>query len=174
MTKQQLHTLVKDLITDVPDFPQKGIVFKDITPLLRDKDGFKATVDWMAGELKDVDYIVSPEARGFIFGTAVAYSAGAGFIPLRKPGKLPRQTFREAYGLEYGNDELQMHIDALPAGSRVAFVDDVLATGGTLAACERLVKSAKAELVKSIFLLEIDVLSGRNKVSSTVDSLIHC
>ncbi len=174
MTKVQIQALVESLIADVPDFPQKGIVFKDITPLLRDKTGFKATVEWMAEQLKDVDYIVSPEARGFIFGTAVAYSAGAGFIPLRKPGKLPRKTFREAYGLEYGSDELHMHIDALPAGSNVAFVDDVLATGGTLAACEKLIQTANATLTKSVFLLEIDVLEGRKKVASDIDSLIHC
>ena len=174
MNKEEVLTVIEDLIADVPDFPQKGIVFKDITPLLKNREGFKATVEWMADQLKDVDYIVSPEARGFIFGTAVAYSAGAGFIPLRKPGKLPRKTFREAYGLEYGSDELHMHIDALPAGSKVAFVDDILATGGTLAACERLVQAADAELTTSVFLLEIDVLEGRKKVSSSVQSLIHC
>ena len=174
MTKEQVRALVESLITDVPDFPKAGIVFKDITPLLKDKDGLKATVEWMAGQLKDIDYIVSPEARGFIFGTAVAYSAGAGFIPLRKPGKLPRKTYRECYGLEYGNDELHMHIDALPPGSKVAFVDDVLATGGTLAACEKLVAAADSTLMRSIFLLEIDQLDGRKKVASSVDSLIHC
>lgn len=174
MIKEHVQSLIEGLIADVPDFPQKGIVFKDITPLLRDKNGFKATVEWMAEQLEDVDYIVSPEARGFIFGTAVAYRAGAGFIPLRKPGKLPRKTFREAYGLEYGSDELHMHIDALPAGSKVAFVDDVLATGGTLAACEKLVQAANATLTKSVFLLEIDVLEGRKKITSEVESLIHC
>jgi adenine phosphoribosyltransferase len=174
MTKENVQSLIEGLIADVPDFPQKGIVFKDITPLLRDKNGFKATVEWMAEQLEDVDYIVSPEARGFIFGTAVAYRAGTGFIPLRKPGKLPRKTFREAYGLEYGSDELHMHIDALPAGSKVAFVDDVLATGGTLVACEKLVQAANATLAKSVFLLEIDVLEGRKKITSEVQSLIHC
>lgn len=174
MTKEHVQSLIEDLIIDVPDFPQKGIIFKDITPLLGDKSGFKATVDWMAEQLKDVDYIVSPEARGFIFGTAVAYSASAGFIPLRKPGKLPRKTFSETYGLEYGSDELQMHMDALPSGSKVAFVDDVLATGGTLAACEKLVQSANAILTKSVFLLEIDFLEGRKIITSEIQSLIHC
>ncbi len=174
MTKEHVQSLIEDLIIDVADFPQKGIIFKDITPLLGDKNGFKATVDWMAEQLKDVDYIVSPEARGFIFGTAVAYSARAGFIPLRKPGKLPRKTFSETYGLEYGSDELQMHMDALPAGSKVAFIDDVLATGGTLAACEKLVQSANAILTKSVFLLEIDFLEGRKIITSEIQSLIHC
>jgi len=174
MNKTEVIDLVEQLITDVPDFPKKGIIFKDITPLLRDRRGLKITIEWMADQLKDIDYVISPEARGFIFGTAVAYSAGAGFIPLRKPGKLPRQTFKEAYGLEYGIDELHMHIDALPQGSTVAFVDDVLATGGTLKACEKLVASAGAMLVKSVFLLEIDFLAGRDAVSSCVETLIHC
>ncbi len=174
MNSEEVKRIITEKIYDIPDFPTEGVLFKDITPLLADRDTLKLTIEWMAGHLTDVDYVISPEARGFIFGTAVAYSAGKGFVPLRKPGKLPREVYRETYGLEYGTDELQMHIDALPAGARVAFVDDVMATGGTLKACQKLVASAGATLVRSIFLLEIDFLEGRNGLDIGVHSLINC
>lgn len=175
MDETRIRHLIEPLILSVPDFPQEGILFKDVTPLLADPEGFRAAAEWMAGPLDPCpDFVISPEARGFVFGSVVACRIGAGFVPLRKPGKLPRPVLRESYGLEYGSDELQMHCDALRPGSTGWFVDDVLATGGTLQACEKLVRTAGATLAGAVFLLEIEFLQARKETSLPVHSLIRC
>jgi len=163
-------------IRDIPDFPQKGIVFKDITPLLADPDAFRNAVDVLASEYVDlgVTKVLGAEARGFIFGGALAYKLGAGFIPARKPGKLPWQTTKAEYALEYGTDSLEMHMDAISPDDVVLIVDDVLATGGTAAAKAQLATSTGASLAGFAFLIELDFLGGRAKLGeSKVRSLIH-
>jgi len=160
--------LIEDLVRDVPDFPTAGILFKDITPLLADPVAMAAAVDTMAQPWlgSGVEFVVGIEARGFIFGALVAAALGAGFVPARKPGKLPGDTITEPYGLEYGHDSIEMHLDALPAGSRTIVVDDVLATGGTAAAAARLVEVCGAELMGFGFLIELEFLNGRSKLGS--------
>ena len=157
---------LKPFIRDVPDFPKKGIVFKDITPLLGDGPAFKRVIDAFAERLdgSGVTKIVGIESRGFIFGAALALQTGRGFVPVRKPGKLPYQTVRESYALEYGTDAIEMHRDAIAPGEKVALVDDLLATGGTLAACASLVKSVGGEAVCSLLLIELAFLNGRERL----------
>ena len=157
---------IKALIRDVPDFPKKGIIFKDITTLLADGPGFAHAVDLLARryEGRGIDRVVAIEARGFILGAPLAVRLGAGFVPVRKKGKLPHDTIEESYALEYGRDTLQMHQDALIRGHRVLVVDDVLATGGTAAAVSRLVRKLEAEIVECAFLMELDFLGGRTKL----------
>ncbi|MGD9692534.1 MAG: adenine phosphoribosyltransferase [Phycisphaerales bacterium] len=154
------------LITDVPDFPKKGVMFKDITPLLADPAGLALAVEMMANPFrgKRVDTVIGIESRGFIFGTAVAQSLSAGFIPVRKPGKLPRKTIGVEYELEYGVDRVEMHEDAVERGQRVLIVDDVIATGGTLKACRDLVLARGGDLVGASILIELETLKGRLKV----------
>ncbi|MBS0192068.1 MAG: adenine phosphoribosyltransferase [Phycisphaerales bacterium] len=156
-----------DLIRDVPDFPKKGIVFKDFTPLLADAAGLALAVELMANPYrgKGVELVVGAESRGFIFGTAIAQSLSAGFVPIRKPGKLPRSVHGADYALEYGTDRLEIHTDAMTAGKRVLVVDDLLATGGTLAACCELVKKCGAEIAGIAVLIELAALKGRDKLS---------
>jgi adenine phosphoribosyltransferase len=156
-----------DYIRQVPDFPKPGILFRDITPLLADKDAFAAAVDALARPFVgfDVDYIAAVEARGFIFGSAVAKVLEAGFVPIRKQGKLPYNTESVTYDLEYGTDILQVHTDAIKAGSKVLMVDDLLATGGTMAAACRLMANLSAEIVGISFLIELTDLAGREKLS---------
>jgi len=151
------------LVRDVPDFPAPGIVFKDIAPLLADAAGFAAMLDALAAPWRDagVDVVAGIESRGFILGAALARGLGAGFVPLRKPGKLPGPVFEEAYALEYGHDRLQVQADALRPGARVLLVDDVLATGGTLAAAARLLRRQGTELAGASVLLELAALHGR-------------
>jgi len=153
-------------IRDIPDFPQKGIVFKDITPLLNDPRAFKQAMNVMADAYvgRDIDLVVGIEARGFIIGAALAYILNAGLIPLRKPGKLPFLTHRLQYTLEYGAAELEIHRDAIKAGQRVIIVDDLLATGGTVGAAVDLVKAFEAEIVGVSFLVELGFLQGRNRL----------
>jgi adenine phosphoribosyltransferase len=153
-------------IRHVPDFPKTGILFYDITTLLRDPDGFKTTIDLMATPYAnaDIDLVVGIESRGFILGAAVAERIGAGFIPIRKPGKLPARALRETYALEYGQDALEIHEDAISAGQQVLIVDDVLATGGTAAAAAQLVKKLGGQLHGLAFLIELLALNGREKV----------
>ncbi|MFP4472902.1 MAG: adenine phosphoribosyltransferase [Candidatus Omnitrophota bacterium] len=153
-------------IRDIPDFPKKGIIFKDITPLLKDAGALRRAVSQMARQVKDqpVDYVVGIESRGFIFGAALAVRIGAGFIPVRKTGKLPHVTKRVMYDLEYGTDTLEMHKDALTKGGRVLIVDDLLATGGTAQAVVRLVRSFQAKLTGALFLVELSFLKGRKKL----------
>ena len=158
---------LKQHIRHVPDFPKAGILFYDITPLLRDAHGFKATVDLLSTpyEGRPIDVVVGIESRGFILGGAVATRLGAGFIPIRKPGKLPSAALKETYDLEYGKDALEIHTDAIQAGQHVLIVDDVLATGGTAAAASQLVKKLGGQLVGLAFLIELIGLNGRSKLA---------
>ncbi len=157
---------LEKFIRDVPDFPQKGIIFKDITTLLKDKDAFKHAVDLMVDRYRDrkVDKIVAIESRGFIFGGIAAYNLGCGFVPARKPGKLPAETIREDYTLEYGKNTLELHADAISAGDRVVIMDDLLATGGTALAVARLVERLKGEILGIEFLIELEFLKGIEKL----------
>ncbi len=154
------------LICDVPDFPKKGVVFKDITPLLADPAGLALAVELMANPFrgKRIDTVIGIESRGFIFGTALAQALSAGFVPVRKPGKLPRRTIGVEYELEYGVDRVEMHEDAVGQGQRVLIVDDVIATGGTLRACRDLVRARGGDLVGASILIELETLKGRLKV----------
>lgn len=158
---------LKSQIRNVPDFPKAGILFYDITTLLRDPQGYKATVDMLSMPYvdQDIDVVVGIESRGFILGGAVAQRIGAGFIPVRKPGKLPSKAVRETYDLEYGKDSLEIHEDAVEKGQRVLIVDDVLATGGTARAATQLVKKLGGELHGLAFLIELIGLDGRTKLS---------
>ena len=157
---------LKDHIRDIPDFPKKGIIFKDITTLLKDKDAFKKSFDLMAKKFRDkeIDLVVGIEARGFIFGAAVAYKLKKGFVTVRKKGKLPYKTKSITYELEYGSDVLEIHEDALPKGSRVLIVDDLLATGGTIKAVTELVESQEAIIAGLAFLVELKFLKGKDKL----------
>jgi len=172
MTAQDL----KNTIRDVPDFPKKGIIFKDITTLLNDRKRFREACDELAKHLegKKIDHVVSVEARGFIFGSAIAYKIGAGLIPVRKKGKLPYKTYEVTYDLEYGQDTLTMHQDAIKPGEKVVIVDDLLATGGTTAATIDLVKKLGGEVIDITFLIELTFLKGREKLKGyPVFSLIQ-
>jgi adenine phosphoribosyltransferase len=163
-------------IRDIPDFPKPGVMFKDITPLLASSEGFKAAIDMLAEPYLEagVTKVLGAEARGFILGGALAYRLGAGFIPARKPGKLPWTTATAEYALEYGTDRLEMHIDAVTATDRVLIVDDVLATGGTAAAKADLVTRCGATVVGYAFLLELDFFHGRDKLGdSRIHTLMH-
>ncbi|WP_225754463.1 adenine phosphoribosyltransferase [Actinotalea sp. Marseille-Q4924] len=165
MTEDQLVERVRELIHDVPDYPEPGVVFKDITPLLADGPVFRAVVDHMAGTAPGrVDLVVGMEARGFILGAPVAAALGAGFIPARKAGKLPRETVTGAYDLEYGSAVLEVHADTIGHGARVLVVDDVLATGGTAAATVELIGRTGGEVVGLSFLMELTFLHGREKL----------
>lgn len=166
---------LKTKIRVIEDFPEKGISFKDITPLIKDKEAFSEAVAKIVEDLKDknVDYVAGPEARGFLFGATVAYALGVGFIPVRKPGKLPADTISYEYQLEYGTNVLEIHKDAIEAGKRVAIVDDLLATGGTMLAAAKLIESIGGQVVALEFLIELENLKGREKLSNYyVNSLI--
>ncbi len=158
---------LRELIRDVPDFPKPGILFKDITPLLADADGLARAVECMARPFRDkpIDMVVGAESRGFIFGTAVARSLSVGFVPIRKPGKLPAEVRRHEYALEYGTDALEIHRDALSPGMNVLVVDDLLATGGTLAACCELVRGLGANIVAVVVLIELLACDGRRQIA---------
>ncbi len=159
-------TKLRDLIRDVPDFPKPGIVFKDITPLLGSPSGLSLAVEYLTQPFRDirVDVVVGAESRGFIFATAVARNLSAGFVPIRKPGRLPAKTRAEEYALEYGTDCLEIHLDAIKPGQQVLMVDDLLATGGTMAASCRLVEALGGQIVGAAFLIELAALRGRNKL----------
>ena len=154
---------LKSKIRVIENFPKEGISFKDITTLLQDGEALKYSIDKMAESLreKNVDIVVGPEARGFIFGVPVAYALGAGFVPVRKPGKLPREVIRLSYDLEYGSNVLEMHKDAIKAGDKVLIVDDLLATGGTIDAVIKMVESLGGEVVGCCFAIELLELNGR-------------
>jgi adenine phosphoribosyltransferase len=157
---------IKALIRDIPDFPKAGILFRDITTLLKDAEGFKYTIDTLVEKCADFkpDYIVGMESRGFIFAAPMACQMGAGFVPVRKPGKLPTEAYSVEYALEYGTDRLEMHKDAIEPGKRVLIVDDVIATGGTAAATAKLIELAGGELVAFAFLSELTFLEGRKNL----------
>jgi adenine phosphoribosyltransferase len=156
-------------VRDVPDFPKKGIVFKDITPVLRDPVLFRASIDLFLERCRGgkIDKIVGIDARGFLFGSAVAYQLGIGFVPIRKRGKLPYTTESAKCLLEYGEAEMEMHTDAMTAGERVVLVDDLLATGGTSAAAAVLIRRAGGHLLEALFLIELESLHGRKQLEPT-------
>jgi adenine phosphoribosyltransferase len=167
---------LKELVRTVPDFPKPGILFYDITTLLKDPAGFAQLIDALAAYYigKDIDLVLAIEARGFIFGPALAYRLNAGFVPVRKPKKLPASTARVNYDLEYGTDSLEIHLDAIQPGQRVIIVDDLLATGGTMQATVQLVRQLGGDIAGLAFAIELDFLKGRSKFSEyDVFSLLH-
>lgn len=161
------HAQLEDYVTSIPDFPEPGIIFRDITTILQDPDGLKMSVDGLIQLTKDISYdgIVGLEARGFIFGTPVAYAVQKGFIPIRKRGKLPRKTISTKYALEYGEAEIEIHEDAIKKGGKYIIIDDLLATGGTVEAACRLVENLGGEVVRICFVMELAGLNGREKLS---------
>src|SRR5713226_2924270 len=156
-------------VRDVPDFPKKGIVFKDITPVLNDPALFRASIDLFLERCRGrkIEKIVGIDARGFVFGSAVAYELGIGFVPLRKKGRLPYKTESAKYSLEYGEAEMELHIDAITGGEQIILIDDLLATGGTSASAAALIKKVGGQLVEAIFLIELEFLHGRQKLEPT-------
>lgn len=166
-----MNTLVdvKSKIREVVDFPKQGIVFRDITTALKDSETLKVMIDYLCEQFKDVkiDYIAGIESRGFIFGMPMAYKLNAGFVPIRKPNKLPAATYSQEYALEYGTDKIEVHQDAFPEGANVLIVDDLLATGGTAEAACKLVKKTGANLVGIAFLIELEDLKGREKLTES-------
>jgi adenine phosphoribosyltransferase len=157
---------LKALIRDIPDFPKEGILFRDITTLLQNPEGFGFVIDQLTALYQDesIDYVAGIESRGFIFGTPLAHRLSAGFVPIRKPGKLPAATHSFEYALEYGTDRLEIHQDAFPSGSRVLLIDDLLATGGTAAAAVQLVNLTGSTLIGVAFVIELTALAGRKKL----------
>lgn len=166
MTTKIKKAELKNYIRDIPNFPKEGIVFKDLSTLLRNKDAFRKSVDILTRQFKKekIDFVVGVEARGFIFGAALAYKLHAGFVPVRKKGKLPYKTNSITYQLEYGTDTLEVHEDAVHPGSRVLIADDLLATGGTVKAVTELLKGQKAVIVGLAFLVELRFLKGKDKL----------
>ncbi len=159
--------LIASLIRDVPDFPKPGVVFKDITPLLASPAGYRAAIEELAANAPaDIDFVLGMEARGFIFAAPLALKLGAGFVPVRKPGKLPGQVYTQDFALEYGTETLAVHVDAVLPGARVLVIDDVLATGGTIGATAKLVERLGAELVHVGVLMELSFLKGREHLES--------
>lgn len=162
-------------IRNIQDFPKPGIGFKDITTLLKDGEAFKEAVDRIVENLKDkdIDYVVGPEARGFLLGAPVAYALGTGFVPIRKPGKLPAEVVSFEYDLEYGTDKIEMHKDSIEEGKKVVIIDDLLATGGTVEAATKLIESLGGEIVSIQFLIELEFLNGKDKLKGyDVESII--
>ena len=157
---------MEEYIRTIPDFPEEGIMFRDVTSVLQDKDGFKLAIDSLQGLVEDVEFdvVVGPESRGFIFGTPIAYNLGKPFVPVRKKGKLPMETISMEYELEYGTAVIEMHKDAITQGQKVVIVDDLIATGGTIEAIIKLVEKLGGEVVKVIFLIELEGLKGREKL----------
>jgi len=160
----------KNIIRDIPDFPQKGILFRDITTVLKDKEALYEAIDELSESIKDLDfdYVVGPESRGFIFGVLVAYKLKKGFVPIRKKGKLPFETVRETYNLEYGSATIEMHKDAIKNGDRVVIVDDLLATGGTSKAAANLIEKMGGNVIAMNFFIELENLKGRELLSKYV------
>lgn len=158
---------LSSFIRDILDYPKEGIIFKDITPLLKDAGAFKETINQLLDKVKgmDIDYVVGIDARGFIFGAALADRLGVGFIPIRKRGKLPYKSISETYVLEYGEDVIEMHEDAVSQGDKVLVVDDLLATGGTVGAACRLLKGQGADIISVAFVIELSFLNGRDVIS---------
>ena len=166
---------LEEYVVTIPDFPEPGIMFRDITSVIQDPDGLKLAVDGLVNLVKDTEFdlIIGPESRGFIFGVPVAYLTGKGFIPVRKKGKLPRETVSQKYDLEYGQAEIEIHVDAVKPGQKVIIVDDLIATGGSAEAAAKLVEKLGGEVVKMIFVMELAGLNGREKLKKyNVESLI--
>ena len=166
---------VEDYVRSIPDFPEKGIIFRDITTVIQSPEGLKLAIDGINEKLKGVDYdvVVGPESRGFTFGVPVAYANGKGFVPVRKKGKLPCETISQDYELEYGTATIEMHKDAIVPGQKVVIVDDLIATGGTTEAIIKLIEQLGGEVVKIIFLIELEGLKGREELSGyDVDAVI--
>lgn len=166
---------VEDYITAIPDFPEKGIIFRDITTVFQDAEGFQLAIDELQKlvESTECDVIVGAESRGFLFGAPVAYNLKKPFVLVRKKGKLPRETVSQAYELEYGTAEVEMHIDSIKPGQKVVIIDDLIATGGTVEAAAKLVEKLGGEVVKMVFLLELAGLEGRKKLAKyDVDSVV--
>ena len=167
---------IEEYVKSIPDFPEKGIIFRDVTSVLQDADGLHLAIDEMQKFLEGVEFdvIAGTESRGFIFGVPIAYNLHKAFVPVRKKGKLPRETVSAEYELEYGKAEIEMHKDAIRPGQKVVLVDDLIATGGTIEAAGRLVEELGGEVVKIIFLMELEGLKGREKLKGyDVESVIH-
>ena len=167
---------IEEYVKSIPEFPEKGIIFRDVTSVLQDADGLHLAIDEMQKFLEGVEFdvIAGTESRGFIFGVPIAYNLHKAFVPVRKKGKLPRETVSAEYELEYGKAEIEMHKDAIKPGQKVVLVDDLIATGGTIEAAARLVEELGGEVVKIIFLMELEGLKGREKLKGyDVESVIH-
>ncbi len=175
-SNQEVQSKLKNSIRNIKDYPKEGIIFRDITTLLKDGEVLTLAIDQLLESLKDVefDYILAPESRGFIFGMPVAYALNKGFIPVRKPNRLPSDVIQKEYDLEYGSSILEMHKDAIKAGDKVIIIDDLLATGGTCNAIIQMVEEIGAEVASINFLIELDALSGREVLKNyKVSSIIH-
>lgn len=161
-----MNNNIADYVTDIPDYPEEGIIFRDITTVIQNPDGMKMAIDEMTALIGDTecDLVAGAEARGFIFGAPIAYNLGKGFIPVRKKGKLPRETVSQSYELEYGTAEIEIHKDSIKPGQKVVLVDDLMATGGTMEAAVKLIESLGGEVVKIVFLIELAGLKGREKL----------
>jgi len=174
---ENIQQKLNKVIRTIPDFPKKGIMFKDITTLLNDADAFKELIDFLKQRYstKNIDFVAGIESRGFIFGSALAYALGVGFVPVRKKGKLPYTTISEKYALEYGFDEVEIHIDAFKnkENAKVLLIDDLIATGGTAAAAVNLIKKVGAEVVEACFIIELKDLNGRSKIDAPIYSIIQ-
>ncbi len=166
---------LEEYVVSIPDFPEPGIIFRDVTSILQDADGLKLAIDGLMESLKDVEYdvVVGPESRGFIFGVPVAYKAHKGFVPIRKKGKLPRETLSAEYDLEYGSAVIEIHKDAIKPGQKVVIIDDLIATGGTIEAIIGMIEQLGGEVVKICFVMELAGLKGREKLKGyDIDSII--
>lgn len=166
---------LEDYVTTIPNFPKEGIMFRDITSVIEDKEGLKLAIDSIEEALKDVDFniVMAPESRGFIFGMPIAYNMNKGFVPVRKKGKLPRETISEDYALEYGTATLEIHKDSLKPGDKVVIIDDLIATGGTLEAIIRLARRSGAQVVKVVSLIELVDFKVRDKITDVdIESVI--
>lgn len=167
---------LRDKIRNIQDFPQEGVLFRDITTLLKDAEGMKEAIDQMTAKLEGVDFdlVLGPESRGFIFGMPVAYNMGKGFVPVRKAGKLPAEVVSKEYALEYGTATIEMHKDAIQPGQKVVIVDDLMATGGTAKAIVEMVEEMGGEVAAMLFLIELDFLEGRKVLPDyRIESIIH-
>lgn len=166
---------LEDYVRSIPDFPEEGIIFRDVTSVLQDKDGLRMAIDQMQDLVKDLDFdvVVGPESRGFIFGVPIAYNLNKAFVPVRKKGKLPCETIECEYDLEYGTAIIEMHKDAIKPGQKVVIIDDLIATGGTIEAIIKLIEQLGGEVVKIAFLMELEGLNGRDKLKEySVESVI--